>query len=731
MKSKDINNEYFLKRDNSRRNNKRKNSIKNNSYISLKRSDLNDGKMGDYLEAKKALNNKSISNINNNELIVITNRNIDSESLNQNLERIKPKFYIKKLENKINNQKKQISHIIDYKNLYEKKINELMSDDIIPLTIDSLNPTFYTNDGKQNTTSKKKINTSYSQNHLKLDSNSNNKIYEKTIDMNFCRNNDDYYKQKYNSLYSKYLKLYKDYRNINNNRDTNFEISKLKNNLFKLQNNYENTLEELKKEKEKNKNILKVKSLDENNENEYENENENENVKYWKQQAEILRKNLVLSQALVNSLKSEIIQMKKNKNNNKINNGNIKRNSNYSSNNLDIKNNKNKSSINFHYSQNNNQLYDSNSPLINENNFLKQSLSNKNILLSNVLEENNRLNNVLKSKGINILDYKNFKNLNKEQSYNNINSNTTLNNIQPNKEDEITELKNNLSEYENKLYYFNDYINNIKKQIYSLHQNMSQILKQIISDDLNNKETNNDSKEKNSIFLSDNFYKGINNINDRIKDINIEFYNLDYSNDIKCFENYKEMTNIINDEIKNVLSYYKNLNFINKKENDSIIDLFELCKAVINEKPINKTLTDIFNITQGINKLYKEKYLNNKNKDISNEEIDLDKILIGQERELDYIKKSLFNVVNSKKTYSLNRNYNYNRLYNLNKFPSKVNSQTEGNEINYKENFNENFDFKNINNDNYFRNNYYSKTNNNFYKRLNNSRNNIVNRTYV
>jgi len=352
-------------------------------------------------------------------------------------------------------------------------------------------------------------------------------------------------------------------------------------------------------------------------------------------------------------------------------------------------------------------------------------------LLSNVLEENNRLNNVLKSKGINILDYKNFKNLNIEQSYNNINSNTTLNNIQPNKEDEITELKNNLSEYENKLYYFNDYINNIKKQIYSLHQNMSQILKQIISDDLNNKETNNDSKEKNSIFLSDNFYIGINNINDRIKDINIEFYNLDYSNDIKCFENYKEMTNIINDEIKNVLSYYKNLNFINKKENDSIIDLFELCKAVINEKPINKTLTDIFNITQGINKLYKEKYLNNKNKDISNEEIDLDKILIGQERELDYIKKSLFNVVKSKKTYSLNRNYDYNSLYNLNKFPSKVNSQTEGNEINYKESFNENFDFKNINNDNYFRNNYYSKTNNNFYKRLNNSRNNIVNRTYV
>ena len=727
MKSKDINKEYFLKKDNSRRNNKRKNSNKNKSYISLKRTDLSVGKMGDYLEAKKAINNKSISNIKDNELIVITNRNIDSESLNQNLEKIKPKFYIKKLENKINNQKKQISHLIDYKNLYEKKINEIMSDDIIPLTIDSLNPTFYTNDGKQNSTTKKKLNTSYSQNHLKLDSNSNNKIYEKTIDMNFFRNNNsDYYKQKYNNLYSKYLKLYKDYRNINNNRDTNFEISKLKNNLFKLQNIYENTLEELKKEKEKNKNILKIKNWDENNENEYE----NENVKYWKQQAEIFRKNLVLSQALVNSLKSEIIQMKKNtKDNNNINNGNIKRNSNYSSNNKDIKNNNNKSSINFHTSQNNNQFNDSNFPLINENNFLKQSLSNKNILLSNVLEENNRLNNVLKSNGINILDYKNFKNLNKEQSNNN--SNTTLNNIQPNKDDEIIELKNILSEYENKLYYFNDYINNIKKQIYSLHQNMSQILKKIITDDLNNKNTNNNNKENNSIFLSDNFYKGMNNLNDRIKDISIEFYNLDYSNDIKCFETYKEMTNIINDEMKNILSYYKNLNFINKKENDSIIDLFELCKAVINEKPINKTLTDIFNITQGINKLYKEKYLNNKNKDISNEEIDLDKILIGQERELDYIKKSLFNVVNSRKTYSLNRNYNNNRLYNLNKYQSKVNSQTEGNEVNYNEKFNENFDFKNINNDNYFRNNYYSKTNNNFYKRLNNSRNNIINKTYI
>ena len=729
MKSKDINNEYFLKKDNSRRNNKRKNSNKNKSYISLKRSDLNDG-MGDYLEVQKAINNRTVSNINNNELIVITNRNIDSESLNQNLEKIKPKFYIKKLENKINNQKKQISHLIDYKNLYENKIKELMSDDIIPLTIDSLNPTFCTNDGRQYSTSKKKLNTSYSQNHLKLDLNSNNKIYEKTIDMNFCRNNDDYYKQKYNNLYSKYLKLYEDYKNINNNRDTNFEINKLKNNLFKLQNNYENTLEELKKEKEKNKNKLKIKNLDENNENEYE--NENENVKYWKQQAEIFRKNLVLSQALVNSLKSEIIQMKNNKNNNnnnKINNCYIKRKSNCSSNYFDTKNNNNKSSINFHKNENNNQFNDLNSPLINENKFLKQSLSNKNILLSNVLEENNRLNNVLKSNGINILDYKNFKNLNKEQSNNN--SNSTLNNIQPNKEDEIIELKNNLSEYENKLVYFNDYINNIKKQIYSLQQNMSQILKQIITDDLNNNNTNSDNKEKNSIFLSDNFYKGINNIKDKVKDINIEFYNLDYSNDVKCFETYKEMTNIINNEMKNILSYYKNLNFINKKENDSIIDLFELCKAVINEKPINKTLTDIFNITQGINKLYREKYLNNKNKDLSNEEIDLDKILIGQERELDYIKKSLFNVVNSRKKYSFNRNNDNNRLYNLNKFPSKLNSQTEGNEVNYNEQFNENFDFKNINNDNYLRNNYYSKTNNNFYKRLNNSRNNIINRTYI
>ena len=146
-------------------------------------------------------------------------------------------------------------------------------------------------------------------------------------------------------------------------------------------------MEELQKEKVKNKNRLKIKNVDENNEDEFE--NENENAKYWKQQAEIFRKNLVLSQALVNSLKSEIIQMNKNKSNNKIKNDNIEWNSNYSPINLNFKNN-NKSSINFHNSQNNNQFDDLNSPLINENKFLKQSLSNKNILLSNVLEENNR-----------------------------------------------------------------------------------------------------------------------------------------------------------------------------------------------------------------------------------------------------------------------------------------------------------------------------------------------------
>ena len=129
-------------------------------------------------------------------------------------------------------------------------------------------------------------------------------------------------------------------------------------------------------------------------------------------------------QALVNSLKAEIETLKKNIKNNSESNIDI----NY--NNLEMLSNLNKNE---------------NPDLFNENNILKKSLSDKNTLISNILEENYKLINIIKSTGINI------------NELNEVNNKEFLNNLQI-----MKEMKNTISQYENKFDYFNDYINNIK-----------------------------------------------------------------------------------------------------------------------------------------------------------------------------------------------------------------------------------------------------------------------------
>ena len=332
------------------------------------------------------------------------------------------------------------------------------------------------------------------------------------------------------------------------------------------------------------------------------------------------------------------------------------------------------------------------------------------MLISNVLEENNKLNNLLKTKGINIPNDKDLNNGNNR--INNISKKIPLNNIE--------EIKNNLSQYENKIMYVNDYISNIKKQIFKFHQDLTQITNNVKLEDTNNNDNNNIPTE---ILI-----KEIKNVKNKIKDINIDFYNLDYSNDIKFLDIYMSFIKILIDGLTEILKNNKNYNLIHTKEINSIIDLFELSKAVIKDDNLKKTLTDIFNITQSINRLYKQKYLNNNdNNENTNKEInDLDKILISQEKELELIKKSLFDISNLKKTYYFTNNYNNNILNTSN----QINYQTENN-INYKPNFrdNNNMIFNLANN-----NNYRTINNNNLNtvrKKYSNSREKIINRPYI
>ena len=191
---------------------------------------------------------------------------------------------------------------------------------------------------------------------------------------------------------------------------------------------------------------------------------------------------------------------------------------------------------------------------------------------------------------------------------------------------------------------------------------------------------------------------------DNIENINIDFYSLDYTQDIKCLEIYIIFTKNLIDKLNQLFKKYKNYNFVNTKEINSIIDLFELSRAVIKEESLKKALTDIFNITESINRLYKQKYLNNKDNDDENIK-ELDKVLITQEKELELIKKSLFDISNYRKTYY-------------------VTSYPTENNINYKQNFRDD-GYK------YFNLEKYRNGNNINKKKYSNSRDKIINRPFI
>ncbi len=407
MDSQKIHNNYFLKKAQSKTNLKiNKNKIPFNFYFSQKpkikkikinKSHIlyNNQKIKDCINDQnnnnniKSIKTKEFKIINNNsnstdnqDSITTTNKAYDSDSNNLSTKIINKEVYIKKLEKKIQNQAHQLSQLLEYKDLCEKKIKELSPNEILPLTIDSLNQNSYTNrDNQSSKKSYKNLNNSFNNSNIKADSN-DCKNYEKTIKLNINHNN-NYYKDLYNNLYIKYVKMLNNFKKINNS-NANIQISKLKNNMYKLQTDNDNILDKLNQEREINKILyIKIKNL----EKIVDDNDKNNDAKEWKEQADMLRKDLVLSQALVNSLKSEIEIL--NKNNKKSRSCNNKRLSNsYTYKTLTYNNNNKKDHYedikNFVDKDNNYKTINNNinhSFLINENNFLKKSLYNKNMLI--------------------------------------------------------------------------------------------------------------------------------------------------------------------------------------------------------------------------------------------------------------------------------------------------------------------------------------------------------------
>ena len=531
---------------------------------------------------KEKENNNLFSELSDYE-IESTSKNI-TESQRNTTKNTKPNTYTEQLESKIQEQAKRLSDLTKYKILCEKKIKELNPNEKIPISEESIK-----------TQSKKNYNE-------------DNESYNDNIN------------NKYDILYNKYQKLKKSYNELsryNSNRssstnESNFNIEKykkLKEKYKKLKNENTKLIDLLQQETittEEQKNIISLLQQTIDNEiikngtiNKYITSNNLIDFAKLKSEAEEYRKELVLSQALVNSLKSEIEQYNKERENESINH-------------------KKKYSINLLSS---NDTYDNNS--IDDNNLLYANNKNDSLIdtinsqkkvISELLKKNSQLEKI-----VNDASYK----LNEG-----ININNDAKDRMKSIELEIENKKNEISKYEEKFTYFNEYISAIKSSLCQLQiflKDYVKILNKMAKEDLNSHLTKN---------FSDNVFLLKNNINQILK---IEKYDLDTENDLNIINCAINTLTIVNDEFINIYEKIfesdeesheklKNLqneidstnhNLESQKENIDFIShqLNEKLKENLNIKQSNESLNERnMNLNFEISKLKKDINLINSDK---------------------------------------------------------------------------------------------------------------------
>ena len=487
--------------------------------------------------------NKSTSNLMNNNIL---NQRLQNELYDENSEYEIPPItlrnknennlkYMEKLESKIRAQAKKIADLNKYKYLCEKRIRQLNPNEILPLTIDSLN---------------------------------DENIYNNMNSMNNLNNNDTNLNinKKFELLNEQYQKLLNDYseiikKNSMNDSNNNTIIASNQNDKYKImKEKYKRIKEENKKviellkeqtkACEMQKNIINILKQDIDNDicknndlKKYINIDNVVDFTQLKMESEQYRKELVLSQALVNSLKSEIEQLNKEKEEGKFNynrNNNIiggpKTNFDYNNNNFGSINNDeninaqnqrmNDMNLNNYYGgdNNNNNLKDNNL-IMSENISLKTTLNNQAQLIKELMDENKSLKKLVDEATIKLNDCITNKN---ENMMNNENLNFQLNS-------KINEIR----QYEDKFTYFNDYISIIK----SIFMNFQQSLPKFIS--IYNKMANEDLNS----LLSNTFSQSIIQLNNRINQLNkIEKFNLETNIETDLTNIIIELLQILNNE---------------------------------------------------------------------------------------------------------------------------------------------------------------------------------------
>ena len=491
---------------------------------------------------------------------------------------------------------------------------------------------------EENNNSNNDISINNTFNSYMNNNNSNNKYISNS---NTSKTNND----KYDSLYSKYLNLFNDFKYLNNNKNNEKSLNKLKtkyNSLLEENNNLKSKLKSKNKLiKNQQKEIEKMKSINAKRLNISNNNQDKELIKELQEQCETLRKDLVLSQAMVNSLKTEIDFLKKSNSNSIEKNGGGKK--------------KILTGIDkYNFTFNDNASVSPKNNLeqsinLNNNDYSKMdlvnSLNNKNKLLTKVLQENNLLRNRLKKfdsflpNFIDVYDNEEFEELNKEQLRENL-----------------------IKKYEEKFQYFSSYVKRIKIIINDIFKDIPFTLNKYLN--------------KNYV-LSEKFILGLYDLRKEYYTIkNIDEFNLDVTDDEKCIKIYANLIKLFNKELE--------LYTMNNNNNNNNISL-NMSNNLKNDFSTLNQNNNYFGSTDRINYKYREKEGKNENdndinfiKSYNNKKFNLTDLNIGRiEEEKTFNSNEVSNKIlnNRKITYitdygnkkpnnhSKSINFNFNREY--------------------------------------------------------------------
>ena len=308
-----------------------------------------------------------------------------------------------------------------------------------------------------------------------------------------------------------------------------------------------------------------------------------------KNESEEYRKKLVLSQALFNSLKSDL-ELVNNENNNFNTNSDL---------------NKNFDKINsFNYQNNNdNNSIINNNDLINENYNLKNTINNQNKKISDLLKNNCELQSFLNEASYKLNEGINLNN-NAKQIFKNLNA-------------QINDKDNRLRIYDEKFTYFNDYISKMKNLISQLQNFLNNYIILLI---------NISNEDKNSL-LSKNFQDNMLIIKNSIDEIpQIEKYNLDPEIDLNIIQNLLNIFTSVNKEFLNIFikmyqfNYPNNSMRLDKIKNDlnfEVNKLNDFLQNSILENPNNDFFRKNINVSN-LN-LSNNNYIENENSNIKEE----------------------------------------------------------------------------------------------------------------